>query len=79
MALVGYRVEDGKTLFLVQNSWPSMQYFECDLAFLQSRKASLVWVTSPLPVLPSNPPLTHMAVGECRLPQGGDRAQPERD
>jgi len=79
MALVGHRVaDDGTILFLIQNSWPGMQYFECDLMFLQSREALLVWVTSPLAVLPANPPLTHKAVGECRLPQGGDRVQPER-
>jgi len=79
MALVGHRVADDETiLFLIQNLWPGMQYFECDLMFLQSRGALLVWVTSPLAVLPANTPLTHKAVGECRLPQGGDRVQPER-
>jgi hypothetical protein len=66
MALVGWRrIESGEVRFLVQNWWKSMQFFECDLLFLQSRGATLVWVTKKLTELPSDRPMTTSSYAEC--------------
>jgi hypothetical protein len=76
MALVGWRKrEDGKILFLVQNWWKGKQLFECDLEFLRSRHASLVWITAELMKLPDKLPRTYEAYEESELT--GEDCTPE--
>jgi hypothetical protein len=77
MAVVGWRKrEDGKIGFLVQNWWKSKQFFECDLEFLRSRHASLVWITSNLTKLPESLPRTFQSYEENEL-TGNDRVPEE--
>ena len=65
MALVGHRMSaKGKTRYLIQNWWRSKQFFECDIYFLRSREAVLVWVTAELMKLPDQFPRTDQA--NCR-------------
>jgi hypothetical protein len=74
MAMVGYRRDDaGGVRFLVQNWWQSKQFFECDLAFLASRRARLVWVTRE-PPMPNNPQTTDEVYEES---YSGAEAGPE--
>ena len=49
MVIVGWRRvdSDGSYRFLVQNWWAGKQFFECDVVFLRSRLAHLVWVNKP--------------------------------
>jgi hypothetical protein len=60
VVLIGYRVTHDGVRYLVQNCWTGKQFFEVDLAFLASRDARLVWVTSnTLTALPAGLPVTH--------------------
>lgn len=79
MALVGWRKRaDGKTLFLIQNWRKDFQFFECDIEFLRSRRASLVWITdNKLTKLPQGVPRTFSITEECSL-EGRERAPYER-
>jgi hypothetical protein len=73
MALVGHRTtEEGKKLYLIQSWWRSKQFFECDIDFLRSRQARLVWVAEKLTALPIALPLTNQAYQENEL-TGDDR------
>jgi hypothetical protein len=76
MAIVGYRDEGGDVRFLVQNWWSSKQFFECDLAFLQSRHATLAWVIASRTALPNCPPTLNEEFGEG---DGGGEDRCEED
>jgi hypothetical protein len=77
MAVVGWRKrEGGEFCFLVQNWWKNKQFFECDLEFLRSRHASLVWITFNLTKLPESLPRTFESYEETEL-TGDDRAPEE--
>jgi hypothetical protein len=44
MVLVGYRIIDGKKLYLLQNWWKSKPYIEVDVDYLLSSKAAVHFV-----------------------------------
>ncbi len=77
MAMVGYRRVGAEVRFLVQNWWRTKQFFECDLAFLVSRDATLVWVTASLRTLPNSPPTLDCVNGEGDA-GGEDMCEEER-
>jgi len=73
MALVGWRfADDGTMRFLVQNWWKSKQFFECDVAYLASRRAHLVWINTPVTALPAEYSTTNAMFAENEL-DGEDR------
>jgi hypothetical protein len=47
MILVGYRVEDGKNRYLLQNWWKSKPYVEVDAEYLESSEAILRFIKEP--------------------------------
>jgi hypothetical protein len=54
MAVVGWRTDTarGRPRLLVQNWWPKKQFFECDIAYLLSRRAHLSWIIKDVIALP---------------------------
>lgn len=56
MVLVGYREEDGKHYFLLQNWWLEKQFVEVDIDYLSSCSPSLHWVTTEQKGIPKELP-----------------------
>ncbi len=62
-------------MYLIQNWWRSKQFFKCDIDFLRSREAVLVWVAAKLMTLPVELPRTTQEYEENELT--GDDCMPE--
>lgn len=56
MVMVGYREEDGKHYFLLQNWWLDKQFVEVDIEYLSSCSPSLHWVVTEQKGIPTNLP-----------------------
>ena len=56
MVMVGYKYEDNKHIFLLQNWWLHKQFVEVDIEYLADCDANLHWVVTEQPSIPDQMP-----------------------